>query len=40
MPSNEDDVIYQARVREFAVLASNELTAELKGFSLVTSPSN
>lgn len=38
MPTNEDDVIYQARVREFTVLASNELTAELKDFSLVTNP--
>ena len=40
MPSNEDDLIYQARVREYAVLASNDLTAELKGFSLVTRPSD
>lgn len=38
MSLNEKDVIYQARVREFSVLTSNELAAELKGFSLVTSP--
>ena len=38
MPLNAVDVIYQARVREFEVLASNKLAEELKGLSLVKSP--
>lgn len=37
-PGNEKDLIYPSRVREFAVLASNELAKELKGFNLVKSP--
>jgi hypothetical protein len=37
-PGNEKDLIYPARVREFAVLASNELAKELKDFNLVKSP--
>jgi len=37
-PGNEKDLIYPARVREFAVLASHELAKVLNDFNLVKSP--
>ena len=38
MPVDNEDLIYQARVNEFGVLASNEFAENLIGFSLVKKP--
>ena len=38
MAHNEEDLIYPARVREFGVLASDELTRDFDTLNLVKSP--